>query len=124
MRQKTVLVAEDDPQTLQLLSRLLKSRGYNSLLASDGDVALALFEQHRDAIDLLLFDVLMPRMDGYTCAKQIRAQRPDLPVLFISGYSNEDMNEQIATWPRCVFVSKPLHIALLATQLDWMFLSE
>lgn len=86
---ETILLVEDEDLVRSLLSRLLDACGYKVLEASDGQSALALFESHREEIDLLLTDVVMPRMGGPELAEKFQSLRPGLPVLFVSGYTDD-----------------------------------
>jgi two-component system cell cycle sensor histidine kinase/response regulator CckA len=84
---ETVLVAEDEPGVRGAIVNLLRNAGYRVLVASDGEQALQLFEQHAAVVDLLLFDVVMPRLSGPDAAERVRLLRADVPVVFMSGYS-------------------------------------
>lgn len=81
----TILVAEDDPQVRGILARTLKHGGYRVLEAEHGAAALEVFEKSPE-IQLALLDVVMPRMDGWELFTRLRAQRPDLRVVFCTGY--------------------------------------
>lgn len=83
----TVLAVDDDPDVLALISDLLSERGYRVLKTSDPRDALALVE--RDAeIGLLLTDIVMPGgMNGVELAERARRHRPELPILYVSGYA-------------------------------------
>ncbi len=82
-----VLVVEDDAAVREIAVSCLRGRGYRVLEAIDGAQALELYEQRLPEIDLVVTDMIMPRMSGAALATALRAQRPRLPVLFISGYS-------------------------------------
>ncbi len=84
---ETILLAEDNEQVRGLARAILEESGYTVLSAGDGAEALAMFRRHETAIDLLLLDVVMPRIGGKGVFDEIRPQRPGLPCLFISGYS-------------------------------------
>lgn len=83
----TLLLADDDPITLDSLAACLQPEGFRTLLARDGEEALALWQQHRP--DLLCLDIMMPRVDGYEVCRRIRASDPTVPVLFLSAKSEE-----------------------------------
>jgi DNA-binding response OmpR family regulator len=83
----TILVAEDDEGVRSLVHEFLSSLGYRLLVAGDGTSALRLASSHSGRIDLLLTDVVMPGMDGFELAARLRAERPGLPVLAMSGYT-------------------------------------
>lgn len=83
----TILIAEDDPVTLEALAACLRGDGYTTVLASDGQVALEAWRSQ--APDLLCLDIMMPRIDGYEVCRQVRAVDPFVPVLFLSAKSEE-----------------------------------
>jgi two-component system alkaline phosphatase synthesis response regulator PhoP len=83
----TVLLADDDPITLDSLDACLKPEGFRTLLARDGEEALALWREQRP--DLLCLDIMMPRVDGYEVCRRIRASDASVPVLFLSAKSEE-----------------------------------
>jgi CheY-like chemotaxis protein len=85
----TVLLAEDEPGVRRAIVNLLTQAGYRPLVATDGQHALQLFEQHSGEVDLLLFDVVMPRLGGPAAVERIRSTACDVPVIFMSGYGAE-----------------------------------
>ncbi|MGH2875434.1 MAG: PAS domain S-box protein [Solirubrobacteraceae bacterium] len=87
-RRSTLLLVEDEPALRTLVVTMLEERGYEVLQAGNGLDAIALAERHPDEIDLLLTDVVMPRLSGPELAQRLRAQRPGLEVLFMSGYND------------------------------------
>ena len=84
--QGVVLLAEDDRSVRRLVVTELGRRGFTVLDAEDGRAAFELFLQHQDTVDILVTDVVMPRMNGADLAREAQALRPDLKVLFISGH--------------------------------------
>ncbi len=86
LNQATILIAEDDPRMLKLVRRTLELEGYHAITASDGRQALdlALTQQ----IDLLVLDVMMPEMDGFTVAQKVRAGSP-VPILMLTARAAE-----------------------------------
>jgi CheY-like chemotaxis protein len=74
---------------LGLAARALRARGFSVMLAGDGAEALRLLETHREPLDLLVTDVVMPNMDGRELADRLRARMPGLKVLFLSGYMDD-----------------------------------
>lgn len=105
---ETVFVAEDNEAIRTLLRNIITRHGYNVMEASNGEEAVRIFEAHREEIDLLLFDMVMPRMDGRRAYDKIRATRRDIRAIFISGYSTEIANEKIASLKNVDFISKPV----------------
>ena len=91
---ETVLVVEDEANLLNLVGLLLTQQGYVVLLASTPAEALRLCGQHAAPIQLLLSDVIMPKMGGKVLSERIQALRPGIRVLFMSGYSTEILEKQ------------------------------
>jgi DNA-binding response OmpR family regulator len=83
----TVLLADDDPITLDALHGCVAPEGFTALLARDGREALALWEKGRP--DLLCLDIMMPHIDGYEVCRRVRAADSQIPVLFLSAKSEE-----------------------------------
>ena len=82
----TVLVVEDERALRRLAATVLGNAGYRTFEASDGQQALDVFTVHANRIDMVVSDVVMPRMGGIELARRLRLMRPDLPILFVSGY--------------------------------------
>jgi two-component system cell cycle sensor histidine kinase/response regulator CckA len=104
---ETVLLVEDELQVRNLTERLLRMAGYRVLTAASATEALALTMNHQDAIDLLLTDVVMPVMSGCQLAKDLCGQRPELRVLFMSGYDDDIINKYGVFEPETNFLAKP-----------------
>jgi len=86
-RPATILVAEDEPTLRSVIRRSLVRLGHTVLLAEDGQRALRMAAAHPQAIDLLITDIVMPNLGGAETARHLTAERPEIRVLFISGYS-------------------------------------
>lgn len=82
----TILVVDDDPGVRRLLVDLLDENGYRVLEAGGASEALAVLFGHHGDVDLLLTDVVMPGLSGFALAREIRSLRPDIRVLYCSGY--------------------------------------
>ena len=85
----TILVVDDEPPLLALVSMMLMRAGYQVLEASDGGEALRISTEHPEPIRLLLTDILMPEMNGHELAEQLRTARPEAKVLYMSGYTDQ-----------------------------------
>jgi CheY-like chemotaxis protein len=83
---ETILLVEDEPAVRQLFAQALIRAGYSVYEARNGQEAVQLFDQHGDAIDMLLTDMRMPYMGGAELAHQLRGRRRTLKLLCISGY--------------------------------------
>lgn len=82
-----ILLAEDDPVTLEALAACIEAEGFEALRAADGREALALWEKHRP--DVLCLDIMMPEVDGYEVCRQVRALDSTVPILFVSAKNEE-----------------------------------
>ncbi|MCX4246731.1 response regulator [Paraliomyxa miuraensis] len=89
MPKTTILVVDDEPLIRKLINAILSRRGYMVLEAENGHDGLERFDTHA-GIDLVLSDIAMPELDGLGMAQALRARRPALPVLFMSGYTDHD----------------------------------
>jgi CheY-like chemotaxis protein len=85
-RRETILLVEDEPAVRQLFAQALTRAGYKVHEARNGQEALKVFDQHGDAIDLLLTDLRMPYMGGIELAQTLRARRKTLKLICVSGY--------------------------------------
>ena len=82
-----ILIAEDHEGLRELARETLEGLGYSVITANDGEAAIREFENHRDEIDLLLFDVVLPKVNGPKAYSRISSIKPDIPVIFATGYS-------------------------------------
>ncbi len=112
----TVLLVEDDPEVRGLFSRFLERAGYTVIEAADGRDALETFDARSDDIDLVITDVVMPNVSGPALTSAIRARRPDVKVLFVSGYADE-LEAGIAHAPHTVLLHKPVTRQILVDQV-------
>ncbi|WP_066795600.1 hybrid sensor histidine kinase/response regulator [Sphingomonas soli] len=108
----TILVVEDEDMVRAVAERALTRQGYTVLTAENGEVALELLDTIEKP-DLLVSDVVMPLMDGPTMARRIRAKWPDLPILFMSGYAEEQLRKSIDL-DNVAFLPKPFSVQQLA----------
>jgi CheY-like chemotaxis protein len=103
----TVLVADDEAAVRDVASRMLRRSGFAVLEAADGEEAVEAFRNAADRIVLVLLDLTMPRKDGVAAFREIRALRPDLPALLLSGYSQQDVSRKFGDLGFEGFVQKP-----------------
>jgi len=106
---ETILIVEDQKATAQITRILLESWGYHVLEAHSGPEALEVFEDHCDSIELLLTDVIMPGVGGLRLAQDLARRKPELRIIYMSGYPAEHLNGTEAA-----FLSKPFNPAGLA----------
>jgi len=116
---ETVLVAEDQPDLRWMMCQFLQELGYSVLEAKDGSDALALAAEYKGQIDLLITDVVMPHVRGPEIARRMKAVRPDMKVIFMSGYQEGGFNpESIASLGiEPVLLQKPFELDFLAAKI-------
>jgi two-component system cell cycle sensor histidine kinase/response regulator CckA len=111
---ETVLLAEDEPAVRQLSKQLLEDAGYHVIEAFDGEDAVRKFLDNRDGIDLLVLDVVMPKMNGKEVLNTVRGAGAGVRTLFVSGYSEDIIHTKGILQEGLDFVAKPI--------MPWKFL--
>ena len=109
----TVLVAEDEPPVLQMAARVLERGGHTVLTAGDGSIALEILAERGSEVDLILADVVMPVMSGPELADRVAELHPGLPVVFMSGYTQEMISKQELIRGDVNLIEKPFTAATL-----------
>jgi hypothetical protein len=104
---ETVLVVEDEDAMREVTRRILTRNGHNVLVAASGEKAVALASQHDGSIDLLLTDVVMPKMLGKEVAEQVLAVRPGIRVLYMSGHAQPVLASQGTLAEGVTLIEKP-----------------
>lgn len=107
----TLLLVEDEEGIRSVAARALAAKGYRVLTAGSGEEALEVYAEAGGAIDLLLTDVIMPELDGPSLVRRVRAERPDLKVIFISGYADGASVDELG---EAAFLAKPFTLRALA----------
>jgi two-component system cell cycle sensor histidine kinase/response regulator CckA len=102
-----VVLVEDEELIRRLLERVLESAEYEVVVAPNGEVALGLIEQRAGDLALLLTDLVMPGMSGLELARAARELQPDLPVLCMSGYSEQMLRDRGGDGDEVAFIEKP-----------------
>jgi two-component system cell cycle sensor histidine kinase/response regulator CckA len=110
----TVLLVEDEDAVRAFGARALKNKGYNVLEANSGEAALEVLSAGGQAVDLLITDVVMPRLDGPSLVRKVRESRPDMPVIFISGYAEDGFRQRLGRDAGIHFLPKPFTLKDLA----------
>lgn len=104
---ETVLLVDDDAALREVTRRMLAHNGYHVLVSRSTHDALSIAIEYRDEINLLLTDIIMPRMQGRELANRIRAARPTMRVLYMSGYAYPVLTTQGKLDPRVDLLAKP-----------------
>jgi PAS domain S-box-containing protein len=114
---ETILLVEDDGAVRNLVERVLKSRGYTVLAAQHGGDALQLASDQDLEIDLVLTDIVMPAMSGRELVEALQSGRPNVRVLYMSGYTDDEIVRRGLYDPRMSFIQKPFTAPDLAMQV-------
>ena len=114
---ETILLVEDEPSVLELAQRTLQQLGYNVLPCASPDEALRTFGEYQDRIQLLVTDLVMPRMNGKELAGRITARQPGVSVLFTSGYGENIIAKQGIIDDGIHFLGKPYRPQELARRV-------
>ena len=115
--QEKIVLVEDDCYIRAAASRALRSRGYTVLEAGEGRAALRLLRDHKQDARLLITDIVMPGMNGRELAELVRERMPALPVLFMSGYADDDDLRESVQRADVEFIEKPFRIPAFAAKV-------
>jgi CheY-like chemotaxis protein len=105
-----VLIVDDDALVRKFVDRALSESGYQTAVASGGDEAVAIASS-LESLDLLVTDLMMPEMTGDELARRIRASRPEVKVLYLTGFSDRLFKEKVTLWADEAFLDKPSSVA-------------
>ncbi|MDZ7641878.1 MAG: response regulator [Desulfurivibrio sp.] len=114
---ETILVAEDDGDIRELTRSVLERFGYKVIAAADGQEAVACFEENRDNIDLLFFDLIMPRLNGQEAYDAIRWRKPGVRCIFASGYAPDLLRQKVNLAPGTPLLYKPMSISEMLAKI-------
>ena len=114
---ETILVVEDEDLVRQVVREALRSFGYTVLETGDAEEGARICKSHAGPIHLLMTDVIMPKMNGRALAKRLTLQRPDLKVLYMSGYTDSAIVQHGVLEPGVSFLQKPFALTALARKV-------
>jgi CheY-like chemotaxis protein len=114
---ETLLLVEDEAAVRASVRRLLEWHGYRVLEARTGADALRIYDAYEGEIDLVLTDILMPEMGGYELVELLRARRPDLRVVFMSGYAERALTTNGAIPSGTGYLEKPFTVETLMRRI-------
>ena len=112
---KSILVVDDEPLVVKFIERVLQRSGFSVLTATAPDEALALCQDLSVPVDVVLCDVMMPKMNGVQLGAQILEIRPTVQLILMSGYSDLDARRMMAGSRTVAFLKKPFSMATLLT---------
>jgi two-component system, cell cycle sensor histidine kinase and response regulator CckA len=113
----TVLVVDDEETVRKVTTRILESLGFDVALAVDGMDGVHQFEAAGDKLRLVLLDLTMPRMDGETAFQEFQKLNPDVPVILMSGFNEQEVVSQFGTSGLAGFLQKPFMLSMVESKL-------
>lgn len=113
----SILVIDDDDIVRTTLGQILNSLGYEALFAANGEEGVQIFQAHKDRVSLIITDIVMPVMDGLAATEIIRKIKPELPVIFITGYPDDKLNNVVPDHHLNATITKPFSIAQLSAEV-------
>lgn len=113
-----ILIVDDEPMTRDLVSSILSSKGHTCVTASDGDEALD--KAGKEKFDAVITDIVMPNMDGITLTRELLRQNSSLPVMVITGFTDEHYYEESINAGATDFINKPFSIAEITARFHRM----
>jgi hypothetical protein len=117
---ETLLLAEDDRPLRTLLSNILRDQGYTVIETQDGDEAVRIFRERPEAVQLFVADIIMPKKNGREAFEEIRNIRPDIKVIFMSGYAGDIINPDSLKGENIYFLAKPINSQTLLKTVRYM----
>jgi two-component system cell cycle sensor histidine kinase/response regulator CckA len=105
-RPLNVLIVDDEPSVQRFVERVLSEAGYATTVAGDGPEALEAASR-MEQLDLVVTDVMMPQMTGDELGRRLRAERPSVKVLYLTGFSDRLFKEKVTLWADEAFLDKP-----------------
>jgi CheY-like chemotaxis protein len=114
---ETILIVEDEPAVRRMASRALRSQGYEILEAANGAEALEVLSRAAGPVDLVLSDVVMPVLNGRELSERLAVDHPEIRVLFMSGYTDDDIVRRGLLQPGAPFLQKPFVAADLSRKV-------
>jgi two-component system, cell cycle sensor histidine kinase and response regulator CckA len=117
---ETILLVDDEAYIIEVSRLMLEGLGYHLLMADTGRKAIELFEEHQETIDLVILDMVMPDLDGEAVFNVLRAIRPDIKVLFASGFYLIEQASSLLSKGTTDFLQKPFSMHQLSTRVRRM----
>jgi len=119
-----VLLVEDEDPVRLFSARALRNKGYRVIEAKSGEAALDVITNGSEKVELLITDVVMPKMDGPSLVRQVRELHPEMKVIFISGYTEDAFRKRLDRDGDIHFLPKPFSLKQLAGKVKEVMLSD
>ena len=118
MSDLTVLVVDDESRMRKLIKDFLKQKDFNILEAEDGEVALKVYNENKDKINLILLDVMMPKLDGWSVLRQIRQENKAIPIVMLTARTEEQ--DELSGFELGVdeYIAKPFSPKILVARVE------
>ena len=113
LHKESVLIVEDEPEILKIMMNILRDQGFTVLAAGDAEEAMCVADQVGKQLDLLITDIVLPKMNGIQLSRLLQASKPDLKVILMSGYSEDAIGQSGLTENDNLFITKPFTISSL-----------
>jgi PAS domain S-box-containing protein len=114
---ETILIVEDDRDVRSMLTKILESQGYTTIEAIDGDDGIRIYDEHREEVDLVILDVVMPGKNGKEVLDDITRINPSAKVIFVSGYTGDVVIDKGIKGENVDFLQKPLSATALIAKV-------
>ena len=118
MSDLTILIVDDESRMRKLIKDFLKQKNYNILEAEDGEKALKMYNENKDQINLILLDVMMPKLDGWSVLRQIRQENKNLPIVMLTARAEEQ--DELFGFELGVdeYITKPFSPKILVARIE------
>jgi two-component system, cell cycle sensor histidine kinase and response regulator CckA len=113
-----ILVVDDEAHVRFVLTGMLKSLGFRTVTANDGEEGLQIFKERPQQFSAVVVDITMPRRDGHSTLAEMLRVRPDLPALIVSGFSEQEVSQRLGARARTAFLQKPFELADVREKLQ------
>ena len=118
---KTIFIVDDEEMIREIAVDMLDHMGYNVILAKDGLDAIEIFSNQHSVIDLVLVDLIMPRMNGLVCYEKLKAINPDVPIIIASGLGELSKKQSILEMGAVGYLEKPYSLKALKEAFSKVF---
>ncbi len=114
---ETILLIDDEVMILDVGTRILKKLGYQVLTAKDGEEAIEIYANNKNEVDLIILDIVMPKIDGGDTLDKLQELNPQVKVLLSSGYSIKGRVSELLKRGGCDFIQKPFTLNVISKKI-------